>query len=234
MGSRATYRSIVAEAFGLADAPAFRSRSLKKSTVSVTELRCDRRNFGVTNSFACEDAHLIALQLRECPGHDLWFDDRHVRPQNFNAGVTTIYDLRRDPIADIRDPFHSLMFHLPRDALNGIADEAGAPRISDLRYQPGVGIADPVVRQLLLSLRPAVASPKEVSGRSGTPAKSEKRAMTGSAPPVKIAAHMREAHGICDEHGDVASASFLENWIDEAERRVWYLFEASRQEAPGR
>lgn len=45
---------------------------------------------------------------------------------------------------------------------------------------------------------------------------------------LQLAAHLREAHGICEEHGDVASASFLENWIDETERRVWFLFEASR------
>lgn len=40
---------------------------------------------------------------------------------------------------------------------------------------------------------------------------------------------MREVHDLCDEHGDVATASLLENWIDEAERRVWFLFETSRQ-----
>ena len=45
---------------------------------------------------------------------------------------------------------------------------------------------------------------------------------------LRLAAHMRETHGLCDEHGDVATASLLENWIDEAERRVWFLFEASR------
>jgi starvation-inducible DNA-binding protein len=39
---------------------------------------------------------------------------------------------------------------------------------------------------------------------------------------------MREVHDLCDEHGDVATASLLENWIDEAERRVWFLFEAGR------
>jgi starvation-inducible DNA-binding protein len=45
---------------------------------------------------------------------------------------------------------------------------------------------------------------------------------------------MRETHGVCDEHGDVASASLLETWIDEAERRVWFLFEANRRDdAPG-
>lgn len=51
----------------------------------------------------------------------------------------------------------------------------------------------------------------------------------------QMVAAMREAHNVCDEHGDVASASLLENWIDEAEKRVWFLFEASRRgDAPGR
>ena len=44
----------------------------------------------------------------------------------------------------------------------------------------------------------------------------------------QLAAHLRETHGLCDEHGDVASASLLETWIDEAERRTWFLFEATR------
>jgi starvation-inducible DNA-binding protein len=43
-----------------------------------------------------------------------------------------------------------------------------------------------------------------------------------------LAARMRETHGLCDEHGDVATASLLEVWIDEAERRTWFLFEAAR------
>ena len=44
-----------------------------------------------------------------------------------------------------------------------------------------------------------------------------------------MAARMRETHGLCDEHRDVATASLLEVWIDEAERRTWFLFEASRR-----
>ena len=40
---------------------------------------------------------------------------------------------------------------------------------------------------------------------------------------------MREAHGVCDENGDVAGASLIEVWIDETERRTWFLFEASRR-----
>ena len=45
----------------------------------------------------------------------------------------------------------------------------------------------------------------------------------------QLTASLRETHDLCDEHGDVASASLIENWIDEAERRTWFLFEASRR-----
>src|SRR6202008_1094155 len=45
----------------------------------------------------------------------------------------------------------------------------------------------------------------------------------------QLAAYMRVKHELCDEHGDVASASLLENWIDEAKRRTWFLFETSRE-----
>jgi starvation-inducible DNA-binding protein len=51
----------------------------------------------------------------------------------------------------------------------------------------------------------------------------------------QMVAAMREAHEVCDESGDVASTSLLEVWIDETERRTWFLFEASRRgDEPGR
>jgi len=46
-----------------------------------------------------------------------------------------------------------------------------------------------------------------------------------------LAARLREVHGVVDEAGDVASASLIENWIDEAERRTWFPFEAGRDDA---
>src|SRR6516162_2791208 len=44
----------------------------------------------------------------------------------------------------------------------------------------------------------------------------------------QLTARMRETHDLCDECGDVATTSLLENWIDEAERRTWFLFETTR------
>src|SRR5437016_13179714 len=45
-----------------------------------------------------------------------------------------------------------------------------------------------------------------------------------------LGARLREAHNVCDEHRDVATASLIEVWIDETERRTWFLFEATRRE----
>lgn len=45
---------------------------------------------------------------------------------------------------------------------------------------------------------------------------------------MQLANYMRETHALCDERNDVATASLLENWIDEAERRIWFLFESGR------
>ena len=48
-----------------------------------------------------------------------------------------------------------------------------------------------------------------------------------------LAARLREVHDLCDEHRDVATASLIETWIDETERRIWFLFEASQREMTG-
>ncbi|HQS18726.1 DNA starvation/stationary phase protection protein [Reyranella sp.] len=44
----------------------------------------------------------------------------------------------------------------------------------------------------------------------------------------QLTAILREVHALCDEHGDVATASLVEVWIDETERRTWFLFESAR------
>src|SRR5438552_16513276 len=46
---------------------------------------------------------------------------------------------------------------------------------------------------------------------------------------LALTQRMRQTRNVCDEHGDVATASLIENWIDEAERRTWFLFETTRR-----
>ncbi|ACF00055.1 Ferritin Dps family protein [Rhodopseudomonas palustris TIE-1] len=44
----------------------------------------------------------------------------------------------------------------------------------------------------------------------------------------QLTSELRRVHELCDQYGDIATASLIENWIDEAERRVWFLYEAGR------
>lgn len=159
-GPNQAYGDSLASAFGLSRPPTIVSKALHKATLAVTELRYDARDHGLTAPLPRQDAYLIALQLRACHDHDLYFEGRLTQPSNYGAGVTTIYDLRQVPVADIRDPFHSLMLYLPREALNEVADEAGASHPDELRYPRAVGIDDVIVRQLLSSVLPAIASPE--------------------------------------------------------------------------
>jgi starvation-inducible DNA-binding protein len=46
---------------------------------------------------------------------------------------------------------------------------------------------------------------------------------------LALVSRMRSVHDLCDEHGDIATASLIENWVDEAEQRVWFLFESGRK-----
>ena len=47
-----------------------------------------------------------------------------------------------------------------------------------------------------------------------------------------LTGYLRATHGVCESHNDVATASLIEVWIDETERRTWFLFEASRSAEP--
>jgi starvation-inducible DNA-binding protein len=49
----------------------------------------------------------------------------------------------------------------------------------------------------------------------------------------ELAARLREVHNVCDEHRDIATASLIEVWIDETERRTWFLYEAARHGTSG-
>jgi starvation-inducible DNA-binding protein len=44
-----------------------------------------------------------------------------------------------------------------------------------------------------------------------------------------LTTRLREAHDVCEEHGDVGTTAMIEVWIDEAERRTWFLFETNRR-----
>ena len=161
MGARPDYTDPLI-AFRTPDVPRLVTRRVRKSTLALTEIR-GAANHGVTASMPYDDAYLIQLRLRECPRCEYFYEGRHVPAVDHRAGVIQIHDLRRDPVVDLKDPFHILHFYLPRKVLDSLADEISAPRIDDLHLQPGECVEDAITQSLLTSLLPALANPQEAS-----------------------------------------------------------------------
>jgi AraC-like DNA-binding protein len=154
-------KSAVAEALGLPDAPVLSTRAARGTGLAFLELNCERRNAGITEPVH-EDAFLISLQLRTSPDFDLYADGRSIRPKDFCAGAVAIFDLRMNIVAEQRDPFHAVSLYLPHSALATMGDDGDIPRrLEDLRHTPGAAVWDPIARDLLLAMRPALAARPE-------------------------------------------------------------------------
>jgi AraC family transcriptional regulator len=161
LASLPSYRNPLV-AFRAPEAPRLLSRKLHKSTLALTEIQ-GKEHHGRTASIPYDDAYLVQLRLRECPRCEYFYEGRHVQLADRRAGVILIHDLRRDPVVDLQDPFHVMHMYLPRRALSGLAEEAGASPIDELHIEPGHCIRDSTVENLFLSLRPALAKPEEAS-----------------------------------------------------------------------
>ena len=82
---------------------------------------------------------------------------------DLRAGESCLHDLKRDPTVLLDKPYHSLAFYLPRAALDAIADDANAPRIRDLSYEPGAGVNDVTISGLGNLLLPALSHPDQAN-----------------------------------------------------------------------
>jgi hypothetical protein len=121
--------------------PSLMTRSLRGIELAATETRHENPVSGLSGQFPAEDAYLVSLKLRDYPDCECWERGRCVTKTDVRAGATYLYDLKRNPQFVIDKPFHSIFLYLPRSALDDIARQAGAKRMGELTYQPGVAAA---------------------------------------------------------------------------------------------
>jgi AraC family transcriptional regulator len=157
------YGQRLGEALRVENAPAIVTRSLRTADIAVTEIRSDNPPLEMTGSIQQEDAFLIALQLRDFPNREYWEDGRRASACDLRAGESCLYDLKRDPTALLDKPYHSLAFYLSRAAIDAIADDAHAPRIRDLSYEPAAGVNDVTISGLGNLLLPALSHPDQAN-----------------------------------------------------------------------
>jgi AraC family transcriptional regulator len=156
------YGQRLADRLRAEQARAVTTRGLRSAEMAVTETRCDNPVPGLSGTLQQEDAFLVSLTLRDYPHRVYWEDGRLMSECDVWAGQTCIHDLKRNPVALLDKSHHHLFFYLPRSALDEIAEDADAPRISDLNHEPK-GKDDKTIAGLGRLLLPALNHPDQVS-----------------------------------------------------------------------
>jgi AraC-like DNA-binding protein len=156
------YGQRLGERFRVANAPALVTRA-RTADIAVTEIRCDNPLPEMSAPIQQEDAFVVGLKLRDFPAHKYWENGRLTQVCDLRAGEICLHDLKRDSTVLLDKPYHTLAFYLPRAALDAIADDANAPRIRDLSYEPGAGVNDVTISGLGSLLLPALSHPDQAN-----------------------------------------------------------------------
>ena len=138
-------------------------KTIQKNSLAATRCQLDMPLGAVTNPSPRDDAYMIVIQIHGKNSRELWLDGRPIKTEPLCAGGVVFHDLRQGPRFYFYDPLDAVNFYLPRKTLDAIADDTDAPRISDLKFTPGVGVMDPVVGELTRLLLPAFDNPDRVS-----------------------------------------------------------------------
>jgi AraC family transcriptional regulator len=162
MADTGAYGENLGSRFELQRVPTILSRNVKRENLALTEIKGDTLAPFQSKSIPRETAYLVAIQMQDYPNHLYWEDGKPYPVQDLRVGQTLLYDLQRDPVVLMDKPFHSVHFYLPSDVLDKVAEEAGAPRISELAYKPGFGYDDPTMVNLMNAASTAFVNPDEV------------------------------------------------------------------------
>src|SRR5579863_1751361 len=158
-GPHLPYGRSLAEKLDLEDAPAIVTRSLGQAEIAVTDIHVLKPSGTLSAALPRVDAYGITLVMNDAAKNCYWECDRQVSSASIQAGQVLISDMRREPRVLMDRSFHSILFYLPRAAIDVLTDQADVPRIDELQYEPGVGISDETIKHLGLSLMPAFRAP---------------------------------------------------------------------------
>ncbi|MET4255080.1 AraC family transcriptional regulator [Bradyrhizobium sp. S3.12.5] len=161
--STGLYGRSLGEKLGLEEAPAIVTRTLGQAEVAATHLQVINPTHELSGSLPSVDAYMISLAMDDAARNHYWEGGRQVSSAPIRAGQILISDIRRDPRVLVDRPYQSVVYYLPRMAIDLLTDEADQPHIDELQYEPGVWISDETIKHLTFSLTPAFRNPEEVS-----------------------------------------------------------------------
>jgi AraC-like DNA-binding protein len=115
----------------------------------------------VMTSIPPENSLVIALQLKDFVGAELWIDDRPVPVGTLLANHLSFYDLRQPNRAFMKGSFDYVQFYIPQAIFDDLTDRIGRPRVTEIQALLGQSIDDPVMANLTAALMPALERPHE-------------------------------------------------------------------------
>jgi|AraplaMF_Col_mMF_1032025.scaffolds.fasta_scaffold32678_2 AraC-like DNA-binding protein len=141
--------------FKLHKAPSAVSYAGRRRALSFVELKSDSHLPFQTAPRVQEDAYIVGVIMQDFPQYKYWEDGRPAPIRDLLEGQVTFNDMRLDGRAIMDRPFHTVYCHIPRAALDQIYEDRGTG-LSHLRYEPGLGMTDVIIRNLVLSARGAL------------------------------------------------------------------------------
>ncbi len=182
-GPTTTFSSEIAQTLSLKEAEVFVTPSPPKPMFAAIEYRRDNPHGGLSDAIPPEDAYIISVQLGADRLKTYWEEGRPLGRSMRFSGDSSISDLRREPRLLIDTPVHSVLFYLPRAALNVLAEDAGVSPVADLRFDPGKGFRDDTFWGLTRALLPALRAPDQAN-----------RLFTDNVA-LALASHLASAYG---------------------------------------
>jgi AraC-like DNA-binding protein len=161
--SATTYSTHLGNALRVENPPVAVSRILRKSEISVTEVKSDNPGEFASDPLPRAEGYNLGLQLRDYEMHRLWEEGKASKVCDLRAGETVVYDLRKEFSVLLDRPFHSLHFYIPRKAFDAISEDAGASKVTELSYVPGRGVPDVVLSNLGGSMLAAIERPEQAN-----------------------------------------------------------------------
>lgn len=117
----------------------------------------------MVKALPAEDAYVLVYQVSKLPAHECWMGGKSHYISAGPKAVLNILDVNAAPVCRITEPFENIHFHIPRAALDDVADESDVPRITELRAPRGWSTSDPVVGKLLTCVAPVMRRPEQTS-----------------------------------------------------------------------
>jgi AraC family transcriptional regulator len=156
--SQDTFGGLLAHQYGL-DEVQSSTTSSARSPLEMASMHYDLPHLFVLEPLPPEDAFVLSVELTRAGSRRFFKDSACTCLERMEPGAIHIADLAEQPFAYVCSPFHSVLFHMSRAAIDEFAQEAGAPPVAALSCEPGT--VDPVVVGLATAVLPSLLQPQE-------------------------------------------------------------------------